>query len=133
MKTAQLFLRGSVITLTLAAIVLVTHAADNKGKGKGKNESKGNAVAKGKTEGKGNAETGGATPKAVMGRFDKDRNEVLDPKEREALREAFAKDASLRNFDTNRDGVLDNGEINQIEVPPPAPKNKNKKKAAETK
>ena len=116
MKRSSLIgiLRGAAFATALATAVLVAQAADApKKKGKAKDAAPANPAA------------------AAMAKFDTDKNELLDSKERPALREAFAKDASLKPLDANGDGLLDNGEINRIEDPP---RQKNaKKKAAATK
>jgi hypothetical protein len=81
------------------------------------------AAAENKKQGK-----AAATVSDPMARFDQNANGVLEKKERDALREAFAKDASLKALDLNADGKLDESEINAVEVPPKARGGGKKKK-----
>jgi hypothetical protein len=64
-----------------------------------------------------------------MARFDVNANGVLETKERDALRAAFAKEAALKPLDLNADGKLDESEINAVEVPPKAKGGGKKKKS----
>jgi hypothetical protein len=48
--------------------------------------------------------------------FDKDKSRELSAAEREALRQAFATNPSLKPLDTNRDGKLDDAEMNAINL-----------------
>jgi hypothetical protein len=68
------------------------------------------------------------SPADPMARFDANANGVLETKERDALRAAFAKEAALKPLDLNADGKLDESEINAVEVPPKAKGGGKKKK-----
>ena len=48
--------------------------------------------------------------------FDTNDSKELTGAERDALRKAFATDPSLKRLDTNRDGVLDDGEITAFNI-----------------
>src|SRR5947207_8679022 len=60
-------------------------------------------------------------------KYDKNKNGVIDPDEREAIRKDFADqpDGDLKRFDKNKDGKLDDDEIAAIK--PPTDKKKSAK------